>query len=205
VHSETLLSARGLRKADGATAALDSVGFDIARGEIVCLIGRNGAGKTTLPDLLAGLKQPTSGEMHLAGEIYRPADRAEALAAGVGIVTPTFIQQMLSIEGATGAAIVDISTGMALATGSHPGFDLNVAAAGNADVVRAKLRTMTDLGIDDNIEDIVLTLGTAYHLITVLNQSDTEGLFIYLVLDRSRSNLALARHKVNQIAKLVQV
>lgn len=117
----------------------------------------------------------------------------------------TFIQQMLTIEGATGTAIVDISSGMVLATGGHPGFDLNVAAAGNADVVRAKLRTMRDLDIDDSIEDIMLTLGTAYHLITVLNQSDTEGLFIYLVLDRSRSNLALARHKVNQIAKLVEV
>ncbi len=80
-------------QAYGSTAALDSVGFDITRGEIVCLIGRNGAGKTTLLDLLAGLKPPTSGEMHLAGEIYRPADRAEARAAGVGIVT-----QRLSID-----------------------------------------------------------------------------------------------------------
>ncbi len=117
----------------------------------------------------------------------------------------TFVSEMLDIEGATGAAIVDISSGMALATGGHPGFDLNVAAAGNSNVVRAKLSTMNDIGVAGCIEDIMITLSDQYHLISVLNSSETEGLFIYLVLDRKRANLALARHKVNQIAKKVSV
>ena len=112
----------------------------------------------------------------------------------------TSIQEFLSIEGATGAALVDISSGMALASGGSPGFDLTVAAAGNSNVVRAKLKTMNDLGLNGNIKDIMITLSSQYHLINVLNTSETSGLFVYLVLDRNTANLALARHKLNAIS-----
>ena len=112
----------------------------------------------------------------------------------------TSIQELLSIEGATGAALVDISSGMALASGGSPGFDLTVAAAGNSNVVRAKLKTMNDLGLNGNIEDIMITLSSQYHLINVLNTSETSGLFVYLVLDRNTANLALARHELNAIS-----
>ncbi len=110
------------------------------------------------------------------------------------------IRQLLSIEGATGAAIVDYSSGMALAQGGSPGFDLGVAAAGNSNVVSAKLRTMADLNLNSDIEDILITLGSQYHLINVLNSGGSKGLFVYLVLDRTYANLALARHKLNNLA-----
>lgn len=115
------------------------------------------------------------------------------------------IQELLSIEGATGAALVDISSGMALAAGGSPGFDLTVAAAGNSNVVRAKLKTMADLDLGGNIEDIMITLSSQYHLINVLNTSETAGLFVYLVLDRNTANLALARHKLNAIASRISL
>jgi len=115
------------------------------------------------------------------------------------------IKQLLSIEGATGAAIVDYSSGMALAQGGNPGFDLGVAAAGNSNVVSSKLRTMADLKLDSNIEDILITLGTQYHLINVLNSEGSKGLFVYLVLDRTYANLALARHKLSSISKGVSI
>lgn len=117
----------------------------------------------------------------------------------------TSIQELLSIEGANGAALVDISSGMALASGGNPGFDLTVAAAGNSNVVRAKLKTMSDLGLEGNIEDIMITLNSQYHLINVLNASETAGLFVYLVLDRNTANLALARHKLNTIANRISL
>lgn len=116
-----------------------------------------------------------------------------------------FITQLLAIEGATGAAIVDYSSGMALAQGGSPGFDLGVAAAGNSNVVSAKLRTMADLAVDSHIEDILITLGTQYHLINVLNTGASKGLFVYLVLDRTYANLALARHKLNGISKGITI
>lgn len=115
------------------------------------------------------------------------------------------IQELLAIEGATGAALVDISSGMALASGGSPGFDLTVAAAGNSNVVRAKLKTMNDLGLSGNIEDIMITLSSQYHLINVLNASETSGLFVYLVLDRNTANLALARHKLNAISSRISL
>jgi hypothetical protein len=115
------------------------------------------------------------------------------------------IKQLLSIEGATGAAVVDYSSGMALAQGGSPGFDLGVAAAGNSNVVSAKLRTMADLHVDSDIEDILITLGSQYHLINVLNSGGAKGLFVYLVLDRTYANLALARHKLNNLAKGITI
>lgn len=111
------------------------------------------------------------------------------------------IQDLLAIEGATGAAIVDLGSGMALATGGNPGFNLDVAAAGNANVIQAKLRTMADLDLSDEVEDILITLGRQYHLINVMNEDTTKGLFVYLVLNRSNANLALARHKLRLVAK----
>jgi len=115
------------------------------------------------------------------------------------------IADLLAIEGATGAAIVDIDSGMALAAGGNPGFDLNVAAAGNSNVVRAKLRTISDLELADEIEDVLITLKGQYHLINVLKGQGNAGLFIYLVLSRTTANLALARHKLRSVAGAVSV
>ncbi|MCS3443414.1 hypothetical protein [Microbacterium phyllosphaerae] len=115
------------------------------------------------------------------------------------------LQQLLAIEGATGAAIVDYGSGMALAQGGNPSFDLGIAAAGNSNVVRAKLATMRDLGVTDEIDDILITLSSQYHLINVLNTTSANGLFIYLVLNRAAANLALARHKLKGIAAQIEV
>ncbi|MFD7499650.1 hypothetical protein [Streptomyces sp. NPDC059850] len=121
--------------------------------------------------------------------------------------TETALKDALStIEGATGAALVDYTSGMALGTlGGSANFDLNVAAAGNTDVVRAKLRTMEHLGIQDEIEDILITLGTQYHLIRLLKSRGGNGLFLYLVLDSGRANLAMARHQLRKIEAELEI
>ncbi len=108
------------------------------------------------------------------------------------------LPKLFEIEGCVGACIVDSNSGMTL--GSIGGtVDLEVAAAGNTEVVRAKRKTMKALNLQDQIEDILITLGKAYHLIRPLVSND--ALFIYLVLDKSKANLAMARHQLRQIEK----
>jgi hypothetical protein len=82
-------------------------------------------------------------------------------------------------------------------------FNLEIAAAGNTEVVRAKRKTMNALGLKDAIEDILITLGKQYHLIRPVNIKD--GLFAYLVLDKSRSNLAMARHALGDAERALTV
>ncbi|MDJ1644499.1 MULTISPECIES: hypothetical protein [Streptomyces] len=118
----------------------------------------------------------------------------------------TLKEAMSSIEGATGAALVDYTSGMALGTlGGGKDFNLEVAAAGNTDVIRAKLRTMEHLGLKEEIEDILITLSTQYHLIRLLKTRGGNGLFLYLVLDASRANLAMARHQLKKIEAELEV
>ena len=108
------------------------------------------------------------------------------------------MEALMTCDGALCAALVDATSGMILGQiGS--GMDLEIAAAGNTEVMRAKTKTMRDLGLDDAIEDILITLGKQYHIIRPMVKK--EGLFIYLVLDKSKSNLALSRRKVLDVEK----
>ena len=112
------------------------------------------------------------------------------------------LSQLMTNDGAQCAAVVDSGSGMLLGSiGS--GVDLELAAAGNTEVVRAKLKTMKSLNLNDRIDDILITLGKAYHIIRPLQKH--EGLFVYLVLDKAKSNLALARRKTQDVEQALAV
>lgn len=98
------------------------------------------------------------------------------------------------VTGILGAALVDHESGMCLGTVGN-GINLDVAAAGNTEVVRAKMRVMDQLGIEGNIEDILITLEKQYHIIRPVNKT----LFLYLAIDRKRGNLAMARHTLASV------
>ena len=108
------------------------------------------------------------------------------------------LDELMTLDGSMCAALVDSTSGMILGSiGS--GVDLEVAAAGNTEVVRAKAKTMRALGLNDVIEDILITLGKQYHIIRPCSRK--EGVFLYFVLDKQRSNLAMARRKTQDVDK----
>ena len=109
------------------------------------------------------------------------------------------VSQMLNVDGALAAAVVDFDSGMLLAGGGSAAIDLEIAAAGNTEVMRAKMKTMEMLGLKDEIEDILISLGRQYELIRPLQRHN--GLFLYSVLDKSKSNLALARRSLVDVER----
>jgi hypothetical protein len=111
----------------------------------------------------------------------------------------------MSIQGAIGAALVDYTSGMTLGTAGGAGINLDVAAAGNTEVVRAKMSVMKELGIKGGIEDILITLDKQLHIIRLMDTDRGEGLFLYVALHKDQSNLAMARHKLANIEKELAV
>lgn len=99
------------------------------------------------------------------------------------------------INGFIGASIVDLGSGLPLASSSvRPDFDLEVASAFNSEIVKNKKRTIDALGIEGDLEDMLLTLNTQLHLLKMLD----DDLFIHLAADRQATNLALLRSSVNR-------
>jgi hypothetical protein len=112
----------------------------------------------------------------------------------------TALKEIMDIDGAIGVALVDHTSGMAPgAAGGGKELDLAVAAAGNTDVVRAKLRAMEMLNLSEKIEDILISLDSQYHMIRPLTSRSGKGLFLYVALRRDRANLAMARHRLKTI------
>ncbi|GAB2826253.1 hypothetical protein [Lentzea nigeriaca] len=117
------------------------------------------------------------------------------------------MKEAMSIAGAVGVALVDHESGMSLGTsGGGDWLNLEIAAAGNTEVIRSKLRVMQALGLNDSIEDILITLHRQYHLIRLMGGVKARGsLFLYLVLERDVANLAMARHQLKRIEAELQV
>lgn len=121
------------------------------------------------------------------------ADYSKQLKDGLG-----------DLSGFIAAALADSDSGMALGTvGGGKEFDIDVAVAANTEVVKAKGKAMKALKLDDAIEDILITLSGQYHLIRPL--SGNPEVFLYLVLNRSSANLALARMRLKSVEGEISV
>lgn len=105
--SAPLLSLRNLTRRYGGNIAVNDVGFDVAEGEILGIMGANGAGKTTLFAMIAGNVVPSSGEILLDGHAVQglPPERINAMGVSrtFQIVRP--FPSMTVLENATVAAM----------------------------------------------------------------------------------------------------
>ena len=114
------------------------------------------------------------------------------------------LEELASVDGFIAAALVDADSGMSLGTiGGGDKFDIDVAAATNTEVVKAKMRAAKKLGLKDGIEDILISLDSQYHLIRPLDEK--HHIFFYLALDRDKSNLAMSRMSVASAEESVEL
>lgn len=76
MNNQTAISAKALTKKFGSFTAVDSISFDVSKGEIFGFLGANGAGKTTAIKMFTGLLNPTSGEATVAGfDVFTETER----------------------------------------------------------------------------------------------------------------------------------
>jgi ribose transport system ATP-binding protein len=87
-----LLEMRGISKRFPGVVALDSVDLQIARAEVVALVGENGAGKSTLMNILGGVYQPDAGEIRIDGQPVKIQNVNDAIRRGIA-----FIHQELNV------------------------------------------------------------------------------------------------------------
>jgi hypothetical protein len=109
------------------------------------------------------------------------------------------LAQLMDTEGCLGCCIVDSNSGMILGAAGGGAVNIELAAAGNTEVLRAERKTIKLLGLGDAIEDILITMGRQYHVFRPLAKND--ALFVYVVLDKAKANLAMARHRVGAVEK----
>lgn len=100
------------------------------------------------------------------------------------------LEKVMSVEGAIAVALIDSKTGSVLGKIGDD-FDFKAAGIGNTELIRSTQKTLRDLQLDDTTEDILITLGRHYHIIRPV--ACEPDLFLYLVLDKSHTNLAVAR------------
>ena len=108
------------------------------------------------------------------------------------------LEPLRSLDGYVASALVDADSGMLLA-GDGTAVNLELAAAGNTEVVKAKRKVANALKLNDTIEDILISLTKQYHVLRPLETN--QKLFLYVVLDRAKSNLAMARHELRTFEK----
>jgi len=109
----------------------------------------------------------------------------------------TSLNEIMEIEGAVGAAIVDYDSGVTLGGKGGGTIDMELAGAANTHVTILIRELLHDNGLVEPIEDVLVTLGEQYHLTRFSESHDT--IFTYLILERETATLALARRQLAQI------
>ncbi len=178
---------RGIRKAFGATVALDGVDLSVRAGEICALVGQNGAGKSTLMAILAGALAPDAGSMTVDGRRYAPRGPLEARRAGVAM-----IYQELSLA-------PDLSVMENILLGAEP---LRGAVLDWGEMRRRAAAALAELGHDDiDPGTKVGSLSVAAQQLVEIARALAVGCRV-LVLDEPTSSLG--RDDVRRLFALVR-
>lgn len=101
-----------------------------------------------------------------------------------------------NVPGLIAVSVTDIQSGEAYqAYSADPNFDPNLASAYNLEVVKAKIKAIKALNLDEDIKDIAITLSDQIHLINI---APSGAYFIYLAVDSDKANLGITRSLLNK-------
>ena len=104
-----------------------------------------------------------------------------------------------NVSGFIAVSVTEVETGMSYCSLSvNPDFDPELASAYNLEVVKAKLNAIKALGLEQKINDILITLTDQIHIIDV---SEDGQYFIYLAVDAKKANLGLTRATLAKFKK----
>jgi len=194
---------RGVTQVFGTVRALDSVHLSVSPGAIHALLGENGAGKTTLMRVLYGALQPTAGEVLLNGQPARFKSPAEAIAAGVGMVSQHYaiIPELSALDnlmlGAEPSAVINRREAKVradkLATEMGFAFDWDAPAAGLGPAGSQKLEILKLLWRKADV--MILDEPTA-----MLSPEDSEALYASLrKLTQQGRTVIVVTHRLGEV------
>ena len=112
------------------------------------------------------------------------------------------LKQLLSFDGAMCVAVVDSESGMILGHAGS-GVDIELAAAGASVILRARLGSIKALGGEEQIDDVLISLTSQVQIIHPLPRN--PSIFTYLIGDKAKSSLAMARYKAAEADLLIQL
>ena len=146
----------------------------------------------------SGVSAGSSAPTHASGTALDPASATLAL------------RSMLLLEGLLGCAVVDATTGLILARevcevpdgregrDEHP-VDMDLAGAACAQVLRTHRDAARSMGLSEKIEEVTTSAGARHHVLRVVARHPT--LFLMALLEKKRTNLALARFHLLEIER----
>jgi predicted regulator of Ras-like GTPase activity (Roadblock/LC7/MglB family) len=112
------------------------------------------------------------------------------------------LEKLLSFDGAMCVAVVDSESGMVLGKAGS-GLEIDLAAAGASVILRARLASIKALGSNERIDDVLISTTSQVQIIHPL--PDKPSIFTYLIGDKSKSSLAMARYKATEADLLIQL
>lgn len=157
------------------------------------------------PSKAAPAKPPAAVAEAPATEPVVAGAAAAAPVAEPGAERPSLegvLEKLLTFDGAMCVALVDSETGMILGKAGS-GVDIDLAAAGASVILRARLASITALGREEHIEDVLISLTSQVQIIHPLPRN--PSIFTYLIGDKARSSLAMARFKAAEADLQIQL
>lgn len=201
-----VIEMRDITKRFGEFVANDQINLNVKKGEIHALLGENGAGKSTLMNMLAGLLEPTSGEILINGQNVTIESPSKAAQLGIGMVHQHFMlvdaftvteNIILGSESTNAAGMIDLKNAMAEITALSKKYGLDVDPT-------AKVADIS-VGAQQRVE-IIKTLYRGADLLifdeptAVLTPDEiTELLKIMKVLVSEGKSIILITHKLEEI------